>query len=105
MNVMFHNKGMDMINISRILNSKKLMVVVPNDLRCPPPIVSYTYTTSFFRIYHKGGQNKNRERFLGGGSIEQRVVVRHLRHLGACLKFFGEILGPLGLILMQSGTI
>ena len=44
MNVMFHNKGMDMINFPRILNSKKVMAVVPNYLRGPPPIVSYTYT-------------------------------------------------------------
>ena len=44
MNVMFHNKGMDMINLTRILNSKKVMVAVPNYLRGPPPIVSYTYT-------------------------------------------------------------
>ena len=44
MNVMFHNKGMDMINLSRILNSKKVMAAVPNYLRVPPPIVSYTYT-------------------------------------------------------------
>ena len=42
MNVMFHNKGMDMINLSRILNSKKVMVAVPNYLRGPPPIVSYS---------------------------------------------------------------
>ena len=44
MNVMFHNKGMDMINFRRILNSKKVMAAVPNYLRGPPPIVSYTYT-------------------------------------------------------------
>ena len=44
MNVMFHNKGMDMINLLRILNSKKVMAAVPNYLRGPPPIVSYTYT-------------------------------------------------------------
>ena len=42
MNVMFHNKGMDMINLSRILNSKKVMMAVPKYLRGPPPIVSYT---------------------------------------------------------------
>ena len=29
-NVMFHNKGMDMINFLRILNSKKVMAAVPN---------------------------------------------------------------------------
>ena len=44
MNVMFHNKGMDMINLSRILNSKKVMAAVPNYLRGPPPILNYTYT-------------------------------------------------------------
>ena len=33
-----------MINLSRILNSKKVMAAVPNYLRGPPPIVSYTYT-------------------------------------------------------------
>ena len=43
MNVMFHNKGMDMINLSRILNSKKVMMAVPQYLRGPPPIVSYIY--------------------------------------------------------------
>ena len=36
MNVIFHNKGMDMINLSRILNSKKLMAAVANYLRGPP---------------------------------------------------------------------
>ena len=44
MNVMFHNKGMDMINLSRILNSNKVMAAVPNYLRGPLPIVRYTYT-------------------------------------------------------------
>ena len=44
MNVMFDNKGMDMINLSRILNSYKVMAAVPNYLSGPPPIVSYTYT-------------------------------------------------------------
>ena len=43
MNVMFHNKGMDTINLSRILNSK-VMAAVPNYLRGPPPIVSYKYS-------------------------------------------------------------
>ena len=43
MNIMFHNKGMDMINLSGILNNKKVMAAVPNYLRVPPPIVSYIY--------------------------------------------------------------
>ena len=33
-----------MINFSRILNNKTVMAAVPNYLRGPPPIVSYTYT-------------------------------------------------------------
>ena len=44
MNVMFHNKRMDMIKFQRILNSKKMMAALPNYLRGPPPIVSYIYT-------------------------------------------------------------
>ena len=41
---MFHNKGIDMINLSRILNSKKVMMAVPKYLRGLPPIISYTYS-------------------------------------------------------------
>ena len=48
MKVMFHNKGMDMINLSRILNSEKVTMAVPKYLRGPPPIVSYTYTRTIF---------------------------------------------------------
>lgn len=44
MNVLFHNKGMDMIDLPRILNSKRVMEAVPSYLRDPPPIVSYRYT-------------------------------------------------------------
>ena len=49
MNVMFHNKGVDMINLSRILNSKKVMAAVTNYLRGPPPIVSYTNNSRYNR--------------------------------------------------------
>ena len=35
---------MDMINLSRILNGKKVMAAVQNYLRGPLPIVSYMYT-------------------------------------------------------------
>ena len=44
MNVLFHNKGMDMIDLPRILNSKRVMATVPSYLKGPPPVVSYTYT-------------------------------------------------------------
>ena len=42
MNVLFHNKGMDMIDLPRILNSKRVMATVPSYLK--GPVVSYTYT-------------------------------------------------------------
>ena len=44
MNVTFHDKGMDMVDLPRILNSKKVGAAIPNYLKGPPPIVSYTYT-------------------------------------------------------------
>ena len=44
MNIMIYNKGMDIINLLRILNTKKLMMAVPKYLRGPLPIVSYIYT-------------------------------------------------------------
>ena len=45
MNVWYHNKGMDLLNLPQILNCKKVMMAVPNYLRnTPPPVVSYTYT-------------------------------------------------------------
>ena len=37
-----HVHGMDMINLLRILNSKKVMAAVRNYLRGHPPIVSHT---------------------------------------------------------------
>ena len=45
MNVLFHNKGLDMINFPNILNNAVLMKSVTDLLDDPtPPIVSYTYT-------------------------------------------------------------
>ena len=45
MNVLFHNKGLDMINLPKLLNSTVVMKSVPDFLDDPtPPIVSYTYT-------------------------------------------------------------
>ena len=44
MNVTFHDKGMDMVDLPRILNSKKVGAAIPNYLKGLPPIVSYTYT-------------------------------------------------------------
>ena len=38
MNVLFHNKGMDMIDLPRILNSRMVMETVPSCVRDPPPI-------------------------------------------------------------------
>ena len=44
MNVPFHDKGMDMVDLPRLLNSKKVGAAIPNYLKGLPPIVSYTYT-------------------------------------------------------------
>ena len=45
MNVLYHNKEMDLLNLPRILNCKGVMMAVPNYLRSTlPPVVSYTYT-------------------------------------------------------------
>ena len=44
MNVPFHDKRMDIVDLPRILNSKKVGAAIPNYLKGLPPIVSYTYT-------------------------------------------------------------
>ena len=45
-NVLFHNKGMDMIGLQQVLNSRRVMMALPSHLRGSPPVVSYTYTKS-----------------------------------------------------------
>jgi len=42
--VLFHNKGMDMIDLPGILNSKRVLATVPWHLKGPVPIVSYKYS-------------------------------------------------------------
>ena len=42
--VLFHNKGMDMIDLPNILNSRKVLSTIPRHLKDPVPIVSYRYT-------------------------------------------------------------
>jgi hypothetical protein len=43
-NVLFHNKSMDMINLPSILHNKRVVASVPSYLNnISPPIVSYTY--------------------------------------------------------------
>ena len=45
MNVFFHNKGIEMINLTKILNSKKVTRSVPAFFsNITPPMVSYSYT-------------------------------------------------------------
>ena len=43
MNVLYHNKGMDMLNLPRILNCKRVMMAVPNYLRNTPPQLLVTH--------------------------------------------------------------
>lgn len=40
MSVIFHNKGMGMIGISKILNSRRLMAALPRHLRGPTPMLA-----------------------------------------------------------------
>ena len=55
MNVPFHNKGMDMVDLPRILNSKKVGAAIPNYLKGLPPIVSYMYTRTIGgKIFNNG---------------------------------------------------
>ena len=42
--MLFHNKGMDKIDLPRILNGKRVISAVPKHLSGPLPVVSYTYT-------------------------------------------------------------
>ena len=55
MNVPFHDKGMDMVDLPRILNSKKVGAAIPNYLKGLPPIVSYMYTRTIGgKIFNNG---------------------------------------------------
>ena len=49
---MFHNKGIDMIDLPGILHNKKVLLrTVPSFVQhIEPPIVSYSYTKSFRNI-------------------------------------------------------
>ena len=43
MNIYFHNKGIDMVNLPSILHSRQVNATVPSSLGYVAPIVSYTY--------------------------------------------------------------
>ena len=64
MNVTFHDKGMDMVDLPRVLNSKKVGAAIPNYLKGPPPIVSYTYTRTI------GGKIFNNRRIVEELDVE-----------------------------------
>ena len=68
MNVPFHDKGMDMVDLPRILNSKKVGAAIPNYLKGLPPIVSYMYTRTI------GG-----EIFNNGQTVEELDVENGLK--------------------------
>ena len=49
--LMFHNKGIDMIDLPGILHNKKFLRIVPSFVQhIEPPIVSYSYTKSIRNI-------------------------------------------------------
>ena len=68
MNVPFHDKGMDIVDLPRILNSKKVVAAIPNYLKGPPPIVSYTYTRTI------GGKIFNNRRAVE--ELDGRMVLK-----------------------------
>ena len=46
MTVYFHNKGIEMIKLPKILNGRNVRRAAPNFLNVNPPIVGYTYSKS-----------------------------------------------------------
>ena len=55
MSILYHNKGIDMVNLPRILNSKYVRDAVPNFVpSSTPPIVSFKYTKTIAgRIFNQ----------------------------------------------------
>ena len=49
-NVLFHSKGMDMVNLPSLLHNKNVISAIPPNVNNTPPIVSYKYTNT---IAHK----------------------------------------------------
>ena len=44
--VLFHSKGMDMINLPSLLHNKKVVSTIPSYIDNTPPTVSYRYTNT-----------------------------------------------------------
>ena len=62
MSVLYHNKGIDMVNLPRILNNKYVRDAVPSIVQnVTPPIVSFKYTKT-----------------IGGKIFNQKKVVEDL---------------------------
>ena len=55
MNILYHNKGIDMVNLSRILNSRYVRDAVPGFVQnVTPPTVSFKYTKTIAgRIFNQ----------------------------------------------------
>ena len=49
-NVLFHSKGMDMVNLPSLLHNKNVISAIPPNVNNTPPIVSYIHTNT---IAHK----------------------------------------------------
>ena len=45
-NVLFHSKGMDMVNLPSLLRNKNVISAIPPNVNNTPPIVSYKYTNT-----------------------------------------------------------
>ena len=48
-NILFHSKGMDMVNLPSLLQNKNVVSAIPPNVNNTPPIVSYKYTNTLIR--------------------------------------------------------
>ena len=71
MNVKFHNKGIDMLNLPGILHNREVLKAVPTFLKYNlPPIVSYSYTKTISRnIFNFKDAIKNIDFVIGTGDL------------------------------------
>ena len=49
MKVLFHSKGIDMVNLPSLLHNKNVVSAIPSYIDNTPPIVSYKYTNTIAR--------------------------------------------------------
>ena len=76
MNILYHNKGIDMVNLPRILNSKYVRDAVPNFLQSiTPPTVSFRYTKTIAgKIFNQKKVVKGLDVNVGSNNVSCECV-------------------------------